>query len=105
MRKEEKNLRFALLNGSAWSTERRYMRRYKGTFDVFFGIEHRLRKEEMEAQFNRSQRRDGDLLLMQQQSLMKEQAVRIERIHQEVFCGNRQQPGSSCGSRRRCPRN
>ena len=28
------------------------MRRYKGTFDVFFGIEHRLRKEEMEEQFN-----------------------------------------------------
>ena len=29
------------------------MRRYKGTFDIFFGIEHRLRKEEMEEQFNR----------------------------------------------------
>ena len=29
------------------------MRRYKGAFDVFFGIEHRLRKEEMEEQFNR----------------------------------------------------
>ena len=43
----------ALLNGSAWSTERKYMRRYKGTLDVFFGIEHRLRKEEMEEQFNR----------------------------------------------------
>ena len=28
------------------------MRRYKGAFDVFFGIEHRLRKEEMEEQFN-----------------------------------------------------
>ena len=25
------------------------MRRYKGTFDVFFGTEHRLREEEMEA--------------------------------------------------------
>ena len=53
MRKEEKNLRYALLNGSAGSTERKYMRRYRGTFDVFFGIEHRLRKEEMEEQFNR----------------------------------------------------
>ena len=53
MRKEEKNLRCALLDGSAWSTERKYMRRYNGTFDVFFGIEHRLRKEEMEEQFNR----------------------------------------------------
>ena len=29
------------------------MRRYKGTFDVFFGIEYRLRKEEMKEQFNR----------------------------------------------------
>ena len=29
------------------------MRRYKGTFDVFFGIEHRLRKEEMEEQVKR----------------------------------------------------
>ena len=53
MRKEEKRLRCALLNGSAWSTERKHMRRYKGTFDVFFGIEHRSRKEEMEEQFNR----------------------------------------------------
>ena len=53
MGKGEKKLRCALLNGLAWSTERKYMRRYKGTFDVFFGMEHRLRKEEMEEQFNR----------------------------------------------------
>ena len=53
MRKEEKNLRCALLNGSAWSTERNYMRRYTGTFDVFFGTAHRLRKEEVQEQFNR----------------------------------------------------
>ena len=39
MRKEENNLRCALLNGSAWSTERKYMRRCKGTSGVFFGIE------------------------------------------------------------------
>ena len=38
-----------LLNGPAWSTEGKYMRRYKGTIDVFFGFEHRMRKEE---QFN-----------------------------------------------------
>ena len=42
-----------MLNVSAWSTERKYMRRYKSTFDVFFGIDHRLRKEEVEEQFNR----------------------------------------------------
>ena len=29
------------------------MRRYKGTFDIFFGIEHRLRKDEMEEQLNK----------------------------------------------------
>ena len=29
------------------------MRRYKGKCDVFFGMEHRLRKEEMEDQFNK----------------------------------------------------
>ena len=26
---------------------------YKGKCDIFFGIEHRLRKEEMEEQFNK----------------------------------------------------
>ena len=53
MRKEEKRSRCALLNGSAWSTERKYMRRYKGKCDVFFGIENRLRKEEVEEQVTR----------------------------------------------------
>ena len=43
--KEEEKLKCALLKGSAWCTEKKYMRRYKGTFDIFFGIEHRLRKE------------------------------------------------------------
>ena len=42
-----------MLNGSAWSTEKKYMRRYKGAFDIFFGIELGLRKEEMEEQFNK----------------------------------------------------
>ena len=53
MKKEGKLLRCTLLNGSAWSTERKCMRRYKGKCDIFFGNEHRLRKEEMEEQFNR----------------------------------------------------
>ena len=53
MRKEEKRLKCAMLKGSAWSTEMKSMRRYKGTFDIFFGIDHRLRKEEMEEQFNK----------------------------------------------------
>ena len=51
--KEEKRLKCTLLNGSAWSTEKKYMRRYEGTFDIFFGIEHRLRKEELEEQLNK----------------------------------------------------
>ena len=51
MRKEEKSLKCTLLNGSAWSTEKKYMRTNKGTFDIFFGIEHRLRKDEIEEQF------------------------------------------------------
>ena len=46
MRKEQKRLKCILLNGSARSTEEKYLRTYKGTFDIFFGIEHRLRKEE-----------------------------------------------------------
>ena len=27
--------------------------RYKGTFDIFFGIDHRMRKEEMDEPFNK----------------------------------------------------
>ena len=51
MRKEEKRLKCALLNLSAWSTENKHIRRYSGTFDIFFGKEHRLGKEEMKEQF------------------------------------------------------
>ena len=53
MRTEEKRLKCPLLNCSAWSTEKKCMRRYKGTFDIFFGIKHRLRKDEMEEQLNK----------------------------------------------------
>ena len=42
--KKEETLRCTLLNGSAWSTERKYMRRYIAKSDIFFGIEHRWRK-------------------------------------------------------------
>ena len=52
-------MRCTLLNGSTWSTERKYMRSYKGTFDIFFGMEHRLRKAEMEEQFNREAKEGG----------------------------------------------
>ena len=52
MKKEAKLLRCTLLNGSAWSTERKNMRRYVGMCDDF-GVEHRSRKEKMEEQFNK----------------------------------------------------
>ena len=51
--KKTKKVRCALLNGWAWSAEKKYMKRHKNTFDTFFGIDHRMRKEEMEEQFNR----------------------------------------------------
>ena len=39
--------------GEIWEVERKYIRRYKGKCDIFLGIGHRLRKEEMEEQFNK----------------------------------------------------
>ena len=45
MKKEARLLRGSSLDASTWSTEN-CMRRYKGKCDLFFGIEHRLRKEE-----------------------------------------------------------
>ena len=53
VKKHSKNVRCILLNGSGWSTERKYMKRYTGTFDILFGAEHATRKEEMEEQFNK----------------------------------------------------
>ena len=51
MRNQTQAVRCTLLNGSAWSTE--FLRSYKGTFDIFLGIEHRMRKMEMGEQFNK----------------------------------------------------
>ena len=39
MKHEAKLLRCALLNGSAWSTERKFLKRYRGNLDIFFGID------------------------------------------------------------------
>ena len=86
MRKEEKRLKCTLLKGSAWSTEKKYMRRYKGTFDISFGIEHRLWKDEMEGavkprgkgRIEVCGRRGGE-------SRMEEQAAWVKSIHQEEF--------------------
>ena len=46
-------VRCALLSGSAWCTERKYIGRCRGTFDMCFEIEHRITKEEMKEQFNK----------------------------------------------------
>ena len=51
------------------------MRRYKVAFDVFFGIEHRLRNNST----------DGGLRQMRPESRIKAQAVRIKSTHHEEF--------------------
>ena len=51
--KEVRVLRCALFDGSVWSTEKKCMRRFKGKCDIFFGVEHRMKKEEMKEQFNK----------------------------------------------------
>ena len=48
MQKTPRTVRCILLTGSAWCTERKYVRRYTGTFDIFFRSGHRMRREEME---------------------------------------------------------
>ena len=86
MKKEARALRWTLLDGSAWSTETKYMIKCKGKCAIFFGIEHRLRKEEMEEPFNKEvKEKDGDLQQMQREKPTKLQAARIVSIHQEEF--------------------
>ena len=79
MRKEEKRLKCTLLNGSAWSTEKKCMRRYEAKCDIFFEIEHRLRKEKMEDSSTKRPRKDGGLQRVQQEFLRKRQAMRIAK--------------------------
>ena len=43
----------ALSTGSSFGTENAYIERYTGNVDVFFGIEHRMKGEEAEKQFNK----------------------------------------------------
>ena len=52
-RKPAKTKRCVLLNGSAWSTETKYMEMYTDTHNIFFIIAQRIRKEEMEEQFTK----------------------------------------------------
>ena len=60
------------------------MRRYKGQCDIFFGIEHRLRKEEMEEQFN-GDVKEGWRCAADAATLMRKQVVRIVNTRQEEF--------------------
>ena len=50
--KPAKTVRCVVLNGSAWNTEKKYVQMYKGAFDIFSGIEHGIRNDEMEETFN-----------------------------------------------------
>ena len=31
------------IDETTWSTEKKYMNRYRGIFDIFFGVEHRMK--------------------------------------------------------------
>ena len=53
MQQDSETVRCTLLNGSAWCPERLHMRCCVGAFGIFFGIEHRMRREEMEEHFNK----------------------------------------------------
>ena len=72
MQKESRMVRRVFLNGLTWSTEKKHMRSYKGTFDIFLGIQHRRRSS-----LTKKPNKDGEAQLMQLQSSTQVQAVRI----------------------------
>ena len=78
------------------------MRSYKGAFDIFFGIENRLRKEEMEEQFNR-EAKEGWRFAASAARITEEMAGDEGSLPhlRRSSGGDRQQFRSSCGSRRR----
>ena len=80
MKKEARVLVCTVLNGSAWSTEKKYLSRYKGKCEMFFGVEHRLRKEEMEEQFNR-EAKEGWRFAADAARITDEWASREDRKH------------------------
>ena len=80
MEKEAESLRCTLLNGSAWSTEKKYTRRYKGRCDIFFGIEHRLRMEEMEEKFNK-EAKEGWRFVVDVARITYERTSSEDRMH------------------------
>ena len=68
-----------------WSTEKKYMRGCKGTFDIFSGIEHRMMRTLMEEQFNKEARQDWREKPVQQESPTGMQAVRIASTLRDEF--------------------
>ena len=56
------------------------MRRYEGKSDIFFGIERRLRKEEMEEQFNR-EAKEGWIFAADAARITYERAGSKDRKH------------------------
>ena len=69
-----------MLNGSTWSTGKKFLRRNKGTFGIFFGIEHRLRKEEMEEQFSK-EAKEGWIFAASAARITEETAGDEDRKH------------------------
>ena len=57
------------------------MQRYKGTFDVFFGTEHRRRKEVMEEQFNKEAKQGWRILAADSARISDENAGSEDRKH------------------------
>ena len=101
--KKEEKLRCTLLNGSAWSTERKYMRRYRGYCDIFFGIEHRLRKEDMEEHFINREAKEGLRYAADAARITDERASSEDRKHKSggVFIAVDSNFENSCRRKRR----
>ena len=64
------------------------MRRCKGTFDIFFGIEHRLRKEEMEEQCNK-EAKEGWRFAQDTARITEENAGRTQAHVRRSLCRSR----------------
>ena len=74
----------------------------KGTFDFFFGTEHRLRKEEVEEQFNKKPRMDGAFKWTRLGSQMRMQTVNEDLKHTSggVFVAVDSNLGAVVGAKR-----
>ena len=85
MKKEAKLLMCTLLNGSAWSTEKKCMRRKKKQVRCLLWLRAQAEKGGNGGADKKKSRKDGGLQRMQRETLMKQQAVRIVSTHQEEF--------------------